>query len=167
MRFVAVKTEEQQAQAMLFRTRDLLVRQRTQLVNALRGHLAEHGVVAPQGLVNVKRLAAAIDGSTDDSLPSLVRELGQRYLDLITRLDGEIAELEKRLRRLTRDNEASAGCRPCLGSVRHRCGDRGFCPTDGDIQTGARFCRLARPGPPATLNRRQGKAGADIEDGAA
>ena len=42
MRFVAVKTEEQQARAMLFRTRDLLVRQRTQLINALRGQLSEH-----------------------------------------------------------------------------------------------------------------------------
>ena len=41
MRFVAVKSQEQQARAMLFRTRDLLVRQRTQLINALRGHLAE------------------------------------------------------------------------------------------------------------------------------
>ena len=49
MRFVAVKTEEQQARSMIFRTRDLLVRQRTQLINALRGHLAEHGVIAPQG----------------------------------------------------------------------------------------------------------------------
>ena len=49
MRYVAVKTEEQQARAMLFRTRDLLVRQRTQLINALRGHLTEHCVVAPQG----------------------------------------------------------------------------------------------------------------------
>jgi hypothetical protein len=48
MRFVAVKSEEQQARAMLFRTRDLLVRQRTQLINAVRGHLAEHGVVAAQ-----------------------------------------------------------------------------------------------------------------------
>jgi transposase len=47
MRFVAVKTAEQQARAMLFRTRDLLVRQRTQLINALRGQLSEHGVVAP------------------------------------------------------------------------------------------------------------------------
>jgi transposase len=46
MRFVAVKTEEQQARSMVFRTRDLLVRQRTQLINALPGHLAEHGVVA-------------------------------------------------------------------------------------------------------------------------
>ena len=49
MRFVAVKTEGQQAHGMLFRTRDLLVRQRTQTINALRGHLAEFGVIAPQG----------------------------------------------------------------------------------------------------------------------
>jgi transposase len=53
MRFVAIKTEEQQARAMLFRIRDLLVRQRTQLINALRGHLAEHGIVALQGSTNV------------------------------------------------------------------------------------------------------------------
>ena len=50
MRFVAVKGEEQQARAMLFHTRDLLVRQHTQTINALRGHLAEFGVVAPQGV---------------------------------------------------------------------------------------------------------------------
>ena len=49
MHFVAVKSEAQQARAMLFHTRDLLVRQRTQTINALRGHLAEYGVVAPQG----------------------------------------------------------------------------------------------------------------------
>ena len=49
MRFVAVKTKEQQARGMLFHTRDLLVRQRTQTINALRGHLAEFGFVAPQG----------------------------------------------------------------------------------------------------------------------
>jgi transposase len=64
MRFVAVKTEEQQARSMIFRTRDILVRQRTQLVNALRGHLAEHGIVAAQGLAKVKgaRGYAARDG---------------------------------------------------------------------------------------------------------
>jgi transposase len=54
MRFVAEKSQQQQAGAMVFGTRDLLVRQRTQLINALRGHLAEHGVVAPQGMANVK-----------------------------------------------------------------------------------------------------------------
>jgi transposase len=46
---------------MIFCTRDLLVRQRTQLINALRGRLAEHGLVAAQGPANVKPLADAID----------------------------------------------------------------------------------------------------------
>ncbi len=63
MRFVAVKGEEQQARAMLFHTRDLLVRQRTQTINALRGHLAEFGVVAPQGVAHVGRLALALQGT--------------------------------------------------------------------------------------------------------
>ncbi len=49
MRFVAVKTEDQQARAMLFRTRQMFVGQRTQMINALRGHLAEHGLVAATG----------------------------------------------------------------------------------------------------------------------
>lgn len=49
MRFVAVKSEESQAAAIVFRTRDLLVRQRTQTINALRGHLAEFGIVVAQG----------------------------------------------------------------------------------------------------------------------
>ena len=94
---VAVKTQEQQARAMLFRTRDLLVRQRTQLINALRGHLAEHGVVAPQGRANVKRLAEAI---ADERivLPDMVREIGTVYLDQIALLDGKVADLEKTLR---------------------------------------------------------------------
>jgi transposase len=73
MRFVALKTEEQQARSMIFRTRDLLVRQRTQLVNALRGHLAEHGIVAAHGLAQVKALATAMRDT--GSLHPLVREL--------------------------------------------------------------------------------------------
>jgi hypothetical protein len=74
MRFVALKSEDQQAQAMLFRTRDLLVRQRTQLVNALRGHLAEHGIVAAYGLAEVKVLAAAVgDGSVHPRRRSVCR----------------------------------------------------------------------------------------------
>src|ERR1700760_1350480 len=49
MRFVAVKSEEQQASGLVFRTRDLLVKQRTQTINAIRGHLTEYGWVAPRG----------------------------------------------------------------------------------------------------------------------
>jgi transposase len=98
MRYVEVKTEEQQARAMIFRTRDLLVRQRTQLINALRGHLAEHGLVAPQGPANVKVLASALEGS-DCNLPAIVRELGTLFVTQIVQLDGKINEVEKALRR--------------------------------------------------------------------
>lgn len=98
MRFVAVKTEEQQARSMVFRTRDLLVRQRTQLINALRGHLAEHGIVAPQGPAHLKTLAIALDGA-ETRVPQLVRDLGRVYLEHIEQLSLRIADLEKTLRR--------------------------------------------------------------------
>ena len=94
MRFVSIKTEEQQARAMLFRTRDLLVRQRTQLINALRGHLAEHGIVAPQGPTNVKVLEQAIEDEAT-SLPLLITELARVYLEQIDQLSERIGALEK------------------------------------------------------------------------
>ena len=65
MRFVAVKSEEQQARGMLFRTRDLLVRRRTQTINALRGHLAEFGFIAPQGLAHAPSRTAPIAYRSD------------------------------------------------------------------------------------------------------
>ena len=61
MRFVPVKDVDQQSVLMMHRARNLLVRQRTMLVNALRAHLAEFGIIAPQGLRHVERLAAAIE----------------------------------------------------------------------------------------------------------
>lgn len=94
MRCVAVKTSDQQARAMLFRTRDLLVGQRTQLVNALRGHLAEHGIIVSQGVGNVTRLAARLE---EEPIPDLVRDLGWLYLDRITQISAEIGELDKRI----------------------------------------------------------------------
>ena len=107
MRFVAVKGEEQQAQGMLFRTRDLLVRQRTQTINALRGHLAEFGVIAPQGTAHIGRLAAALD-DPGSGLPGPVRELGGLLLEQIAGLDAKIAGLERQLRaRARRDAEAA------------------------------------------------------------
>jgi transposase len=74
MRFVAVKTAEQQAAVLLHRGRERLVRQRTALVNALRGHLAEYGVIAPQGLRNVSRLIAVVRDEDDARLPALARQ---------------------------------------------------------------------------------------------
>ena len=97
MRFVVVKTEEQQSRALIFRARDLLVRQRTQLINALRGHLAEFGVVAAQGIVHVDRLREAIDAPEAD-LPPLLCDVGRMYLDQITICSDRIAALETSLR---------------------------------------------------------------------
>ncbi|MYJ71947.1 MAG: IS110 family transposase [Rhodospirillaceae bacterium] len=97
MNFVAVKTREQQARMMLFRTRDLLVRQRTQTINALRGHLAEFGIVAPKGRVHVGRLAEAL-ADPAAALPEAVRALGGLLLGQIAGLDDKIAGLEKDVR---------------------------------------------------------------------
>jgi transposase len=82
MRFVTIKSEEQQGRGALFRTRELLVRQRTQLVNALRAHLAEFGLVVPKGIRNVKRLAEHIE-NLKNILPNSIREVGKVYLDQI------------------------------------------------------------------------------------
>ncbi len=96
MRTVSVKSPDQQARAMLFRTRELLVGQRTQLANALRSHLAEHGVIVPKGLGNIVRLAKIVraDG---DRLPDLVRDMSTVYLDQIGRVTDAIRTLELRI----------------------------------------------------------------------
>ena len=104
MRFVAVKTEEQQARGMLFRTRDLLVRQRTQTINAMRGHLAEFGVVAPKGPVHIGRLASVLEDQGPD-LPKAVRELGGLLFEQIVGLNGKIGDLEREIRAAARQDE--------------------------------------------------------------
>lgn len=106
MRFVAVKTEAQQARAMLFRTRDLLVRQRTQVINALRGHLAEHGVVAAQGPAHLKRLADAV-ADPGSGLPEMVRDLGRLLLDQVAELDEKVGALDKRMRVAANDADTT------------------------------------------------------------
>ena len=92
---------------MLFHTRDLLVRQRTQTINALRGHLAEFGVVAPQGPAHVGRLASALD-YPGSSLPGAVHRLGGLLLDRIAGLDEKIGGLDKEIRAGARQDEEAA-----------------------------------------------------------
>jgi transposase len=103
MRFVAVKSAEKQASGMVFKARDLLVRQRTQTINALRGHLAEHGIVAPQGIFHVGRLAAELEGANGD-LPRIVIELCTLLLGHIARLDQQIAALDRHVCRRARND---------------------------------------------------------------
>ena len=74
MRFVAVKSAEQQAQLMQHRARDLLIRQRTQVINALRAHLAELGITAAQGRDGIRDLLAIIADEADARLPIDARE---------------------------------------------------------------------------------------------
>src|SRR4051794_39125810 len=69
MRFVPVKTLEQQSALMMHRARDLLIRQRTMLVNALRGHLAEFGLIEAQGLHKVAKLIAIVTDENDGRVP--------------------------------------------------------------------------------------------------
>ena len=73
MRFVAVKSEDQQAAGLVFRTRDLILRQRTQLINAIRGHLAEYGWVAPRGTAHMTMLAELSRGWPDHLDPARSR----------------------------------------------------------------------------------------------
>jgi transposase len=70
MRFVQVKSAEQQGGLMLHRTRDLLMRQRTQVINALRAHLAELGITAAQGREGLKELLKIIASDADERLPA-------------------------------------------------------------------------------------------------
>ena len=104
MRFVAVKSADQQAAGMAFKPRDLFVRQRTQLTNALRGHLAEHGVVAPQGIVHLKRLKAALSDEKNE-LPATVVIHAELILDQIATLQSHIEALEKEILAVSRKEE--------------------------------------------------------------
>src|SRR6476469_8009947 len=93
MRFVPVKTEEQQANGIVFRARDLLVRQRTQCVNALRGHLMEYGYVFPKGITHVETLIALVE-DLQSSLPDSVRVILKLLIDTFTALEAQIAVLD-------------------------------------------------------------------------
>src|SRR5947207_8272327 len=97
MRFVPVKTTDQQATQLLHRGREQLVRQRTGLVNALRGHLAEFGVIAPQGLRNVGKLIAIVRDQADARLPDLARQVLQVLAAQIEQLEAAVAAIEKQL----------------------------------------------------------------------
>lgn len=103
MRFVAVKSAEKQASSMALRTRDLFVRQRTQTINALRGHLAEYGVIAPSGTVHLGRLQAAVDDPETD-LPESVITHARLLLAHIAMLTNEIERLEDRIRNQARQD---------------------------------------------------------------
>jgi len=105
MRFVPVKTVEQQAALMAHRSRDLLIRQRTQLLNALRAHLAELGLVAPQGREGIAKLVGIVRTGGTDALPAAVRAALMPLIGQLESLQLQIAALDRAIH--TQHDEAS------------------------------------------------------------
>jgi transposase len=107
MRFVRVKSAEQQGRLMQHRTRDLLMRQRTQVINALRAHLAELGIAAAQGREGIKELLAIIADEGDERLPLDARASLIVLAAQLQALQTMIGAIEKRIMAQHRGNDAS------------------------------------------------------------
>jgi len=108
MRFVPVKTAESRAALMLHRSRDLLVRQRTQLINALRAHLAEVGLVAATGVDGLKSLLAIIrEAGETGQLPGPMRQALQPLVDQLAALQAQIGQLERSIHAQHRASDVS------------------------------------------------------------
>ena len=108
MRFVPVKTAESQAAIMLHRSRDLLVRQRTQLINALRAHLAEVSLVAATGVDGLKSLLAIIrEAGETGQLPGPMRQALQPLVDQLAALQAQIGQLERSIHAQHRASDVS------------------------------------------------------------
>ena len=107
MRFAAAKSSEQQSVLMLHRARELLVRQRTMVINALRGHCAELGVIVAQGASKVEILVAIIEDPGDGRLPPLAREALGMLVEQFRSAQARIKALEATLLAWHRSNQAS------------------------------------------------------------
>lgn len=107
MRFVPVKSAEQQSALLMHRGRELLVRQRTMLANALRGHLAEFGLTAAQGLHNVAGLIAVVRDATDERVPDMARQVLQVIAKQIVELDTRIGAIEVQIMAWHKSNPMS------------------------------------------------------------
>src|SRR3982074_574401 len=97
MRFVPVKMAEQQSALMMHRGRELLVRQRPMLANALRGHLAEFGLIAAQGLQKLVELIAIVRDVKDERVPDMARQVLRLIAEQIAELDTRIAAIETQI----------------------------------------------------------------------
>jgi transposase len=166
MRFVQVKSAEQQGRLMQHRTRDLLMRQRTQVINALRAHMAELGIVAAQGREGTKALLAIIADDGDERLPVDARASLIVLAAQLQALQTLVGSIEKRIIAQHRASEASKRLAtiPGIGVL----GASAITATATDpnaFRSGTRFCSLGRAGAPTRFNRRQTEAWADFQAG--
>jgi transposase len=106
MRFVAPKSEQTQAAALVFRARDLLVKQRTQIINALRGHLAEFGLIVAKGPAYVSQLVRIVE-DPDEPIPEIARPVLQMLVETLHRLDKQIVGLDQEVAQRAKENETA------------------------------------------------------------
>jgi len=111
MRFVSVKSKQQQATLMLHSARELLISHRTALMNALRGHFAELGIVVAQGARNVTELVLILEGNgqglNEEGLPETMRLALQPLAAALIGVEAEIAKLDKEILAIHRRNDVS------------------------------------------------------------
>src|SRR5271155_474824 len=107
MRFVAIKTEEQQSCLTLHRTRHLFIRQQTSVINVIRAHLAEFGIIAPVGRNGVEQLLGVVADSNDRRLPEVARACVAALSAQLQTLKAQILEFDRMIMLWHRSNEAS------------------------------------------------------------
>src|SRR5664280_1240478 len=107
MRFVATKTPEQQSCLMLHRTRHLFIRQQTAVINAIRAHLAEFGIVAPVGRKGVEELLDVVADPSDKRVPEIARACLFALGAQLRRLKEQILEFDRQIMAWHRSNETS------------------------------------------------------------
>lgn len=107
MRFVPIKSAERQGVLVLHRTRELLVRQRTMVINAIRGHCAEFGIIAPQGARRASELVEHVRQAPVTELPELARSALLTLAEQLDVLAAKIHTLERRLLAWHRQDQAS------------------------------------------------------------
>lgn len=107
MRFVATKTPEQQSCLMLHRTRHLLIRQQTAVINSIRAHLAEFGIVAPVGRNGIEALLAVVGDAEDTRLPDVARACVAALGIQLRALKAQILEFDRMIMAWHRSNETS------------------------------------------------------------
>ena len=166
MRFVPIKSVEQQAALALHRTRDLLVRQRTQLVNMIRGLLAEFGIDIPKGITNalafVRRAVAGEANEVPDLATKVIGALAEQAIEVQCR----IRQLERDLLASFRSNDLARRIAtvPGVGLL----GATAIAATVTDptqFRSGRQFAAWLGLTPLQQLQRRQGAPRSDLQDG--
>jgi len=115
MRFVATKTPEQQSGLVLHRTRHLFIRQQTAVINAIRTHLAEFGIVAPVGRHGVEELLDVVADPNDKRVPAIARACLMAFGAQLRRLKEQILEFDRMIRAWQRSSEMSMRLDDCPG----------------------------------------------------